>query len=38
MLVLIFLKYISDAFEWRRTALRAELETYGLSGPARTPA
>ncbi len=33
VLGLIFLKYISDAFETRRTALRAELEADGLSGP-----
>jgi type I restriction enzyme M protein len=32
VLGLIFLKYISDAFETRRTALRAELEGEGLSG------
>lgn len=34
VLGLIFLKYISDAFETRRTALRAELEAEGLSGQA----
>jgi type I restriction enzyme M protein len=33
VLGLIFLKYISDAFETRRTALRAELQSDGLSGP-----
>lgn len=32
VLGLIFLKYISDAFETRRTALRAELQGDGLSG------
>lgn len=32
VLGLIFLKYISDAFETRRTALREELEADGLSG------
>jgi type I restriction enzyme M protein len=32
VLGLIFLKYISDAFETRRAALRAELEADGLSG------
>ena len=32
VLGLIFLKYISDAFVTRRTALREELETEGLSG------
>ncbi|MBY5424837.1 type I restriction-modification system subunit M [Rhizobium leguminosarum] len=32
VLGLIFLKYISDAFETRRGALRAELEADGLSG------
>ncbi|MBY5775650.1 SAM-dependent DNA methyltransferase [Rhizobium leguminosarum] len=34
VLGLIFLKYISDAFETRRAALRAELQGDGLSGPA----
>lgn len=32
VLGLIFLKYVEDAFEERRTALRAELETEGFSG------
>ena len=32
VLGLIFLKYISDAFETRRTALGEELEAEGLSG------
>ncbi|MGO8466450.1 N-6 DNA methylase [Rhizobium leguminosarum] len=34
VLGLIFLKYISDAFETRRAALRIELEADGLSGQA----
>ena len=32
VLGLIFLKYISDAFETRRTALREELEAEGITG------
>lgn len=33
VLGLIFLKYISDAFETRRAALRKELEADGITGP-----